>query len=103
MIELFLRMQEVAIFLAAVFFGFFLSRLVSYIYDSNPEKIEKITTKKGYHFHHSMYGLTSFFPVPILIDNHHVLTTFVLIGLGLGIIIEHTLQCGFNFITKQED
>ncbi len=103
MIELFLRMQEVVIFLVAVFLGFFLSRFVSFIYDSNPEKIEKITTKKGYHFHHSMYGLTSFLPVPIMIDNHHVLTTFMLIGLGLGIIIEHTIKCGFIFITKEED
>lgn len=96
-------MQEVTIFLVAVFLGGFLSRFVSFIYDSNPEKIERITTKKGYHFHHSMYGLTSFFAVPIMINNNHVLTTIVLIGLGLGIIIEHTIQCGFVFLTKQEE
>lgn len=96
-------MQEVAIFLIAVFFGFFVSKFVSFIYDSNPEKIERITTKKGYHFHHSMYGLTSFFAAPIMINNNHVLTTLVLIGLGLGIIIEHTIQCGFVFLTKQDE
>lgn len=96
-------MQEIAIFLVAVFLGFFLSKFVSFVYDSSPERIEKITTKKGYHFHHSMYGLTSFLPVPIMIDNHHVLTTFVLIGLGLGIIIEHTIHCGFIFITKGKE
>jgi len=95
-------MQEVAIFLVAVFLGFFLSKFISFVYDSYPEKFEKITTKKGYHFHHSMYGLTSFFAVPIMIDNNHVLTTFVLLGLGFGIIIEHTIQCGFIFITKRE-
>lgn len=96
-------MQEVAIFLVAVFFGFFISKFVSFVYDSNPEKIEKITTKKGYHFHHSMYGVTSFLAVPIMIDHHHVLTTLVLLGLGLGIIIEHTIKCGFVFLTKEED
>lgn len=102
MIELSLRMHEVSIFLIAAFFGFFLSKFISFIYDSNPEKIERITTKKGYHFHHSMYGITSFLPVPIMIDNHHVLTTVILIGLGLGIIIEHTIQCGFVFLTKEK-
>jgi hypothetical protein len=93
-------MQEIVIFLVAVFLGFFLSKFVSFIYDSTPEKIDRITTKKGYHVHHSIYGLGSFIVAPIMIDNHHVLTTVVLIGLGLGIIIEHTIQCGFVFLTK---
>lgn len=103
MLQYSLRMQEVAIFSVAVFFGYFLSRFVSFIYDSHPEKIEKISTKKGYHFHHSMYGLTSFLAVPVMIDNHHMLTTVMLIGLGLGIIIEHTIQCGFVFLTKRNE
>ena len=102
MIQLFLRMQEVAIFLLAVFLGFSLSKVISFVYDYNPKKIEKITTKKGYHFHHSIYGLTSFFAAPIMINRHHVLTTLMLIGLGLGIIIEHTIQCGFVFLTKKD-
>lgn len=103
MIHLLLRMQEVVIFLSAVIIGFFLSTFLSFIYDFTPEKIDRITTKKGYHVHHSMFGLTSFLVTPIMIDNHHVLTTVVLIGLGLGIILEHTIQCGFIFITKAED
>lgn len=103
MIHYFLRMQQVAIFLLASISGFLLSRFVSFIYNSSPERVERITTKKGYHFHHSMYGLTSFLAAPIMISNHHALTTLILIGLGLGIIIEHTIHCGFIFITKEEN
>jgi hypothetical protein len=50
-----------------------------------------------------MYGLTSFMVVPFTLTNHHVITTFILIGFGLGVIIDHTIEEGFVFITKDED
>jgi hypothetical protein len=102
MIHYSLHMQQIAIFLLASISGFLLSSFVSFIYNSSPEKVERLTTKKGYHIHHSMYGLTSFMAAPIMISNHHPLTTLILIGLGLGIITEHTIRCGFNFITKED-
>lgn len=96
-------MFEIAIFIVAFFLGFLVSRISFYLYESNPDKLESITTHKGYHVHHSVYGVTSFFAVPFMLGNHHFITTIILIGLGLGIIIDHTIEEGFMFITKDED
>jgi hypothetical protein len=101
MVKLFLRMEQVVLFLLAVILGLLISRILSYIYDSNPDKIDKLTTPKGYHLHHSMYGITSFVAVPFMFDHHHFATTLFLLGFGLGVILEHTIQCGFVFLTKQ--
>lgn len=102
MIELFLRMQEAAIFLFALFCGFLFSRFLYFIYESKEETMERLTTPKGYHLHHSMYGVTSLFIVPFT-ASHHIFTTIFLLGFGIGIIIEHTLEEGFVFISKWDD
>jgi hypothetical protein len=99
-------MSNVAIFLIALFLGIILSRLwYKFIYTSHPtvKKLDRIGRHKGYHFHHSMYGLTSFMAVPFALRNHHFLTTLILIGFGLGLIIDHTIEEGFVFITKEEE
>ena len=106
MLQLWLRMSEIVIFLLAFSLGFLASRLwFIFLYRSHPmvKKLDKIGLHRGYHFHHSMYGVTSFMIVPFTLTNHHVLTTFILIGFGLGVIIDHTIEEGFVFITKEED
>ncbi len=105
MLQLSLRMSEIVLFLLAFSLGFSASRLwFIFLYRSHPmvKKLDKIGLHKGYHFHHSMYGLTSFMVVPFTITNNHVLITLILIGFGLGVIIDHTIEEGFIFITKDE-
>lgn len=97
-------MSKIAIFLIALFLGFILSRLwYKFVYASHPtvKKLDRIGRHKGYHFHHSMYGLTSLFVVPFTLT--HFIVTMALIGFGLGVIIDHTIEEGFIFITKEED
>jgi len=106
MLHLSLRMPETILFLLAFSLGFSASRSwFIFSYGSHPmaKKLDRIGLHKGYHFHHSMYGLTSFMVVPFTLTNHHVLITLVLIGFGLGVIIDHTIEEGFIFITKDED
>ena len=98
-------MQGIAIFLIALFFGFIFSRLMYFVYEfteTKTEKVEKLTSPKGYHVHHSMYGLTSLFIVPFTAP-HHVITTIFLLGFGLGIIAEHSIEEVFIFISKLND
>ena len=98
-------MQEVLILLVALFFGFLFSRFLYFIYEyseGKTEKVEKFTTPKGYHVHHSMYGVTSLFIIPFT-AGHHVMTTIFLLGFGIGIILEHTIEEGFVFISKWND
>lgn len=105
MLQLSLRMSEIVLFLLAFSLGFAASRLwFIFLYRSHPmvKKLDRIGLHKGYHFHHSMYGLTSFMVVPFTLTNNHVLTTLILIGFGLGVIIDHTIEEGFIFITKDE-
>ena len=98
-------MQELILFLLAFSLGFSASRLwFVFSYRSNKvKKLDRVGRHKGYHFHHSIYGITSFMIVPFTLTNHHMLTTLVLIGFGLGIIIDHTIEEGFVFITRQEN
>jgi hypothetical protein len=50
---------------------------------------------KGYRLHHSIYGL-------IFITMGLALQSIFCIGLGLGILIQHTLTDGFRFISKEK-
>ena len=97
-------MQELILFLLAFTLGFSVSRLwFVFSYRSNKvKKLDRVGVHKGYHIHHSMYGVTSFMIVPYTLTNHHVLATLVLIGFGLGMIIDHTIEEGFVFITKED-
>src|ERR1035437_6164287 len=97
-------MLNLAIFSSAFFLGLLLSRLwYRYTYDSHPtvKKLDRLGRHKGYHFHQSLYGATSLFVVPFTIT--HFLVTLILIGFGLGVIIDHTIEEGFIFITKEDD
>jgi len=99
-------MLEMVIFLGAVFLGLLLSRLwYKFTYNSHPavKKLDRLGRHKGYHFHHSMYGLTSFIVAPFTLTDNHIITALILIGFGLGVIIDHTIEEGFIFITKEED
>lgn len=97
-------MLKIAIFLGALVLGLLLSRLwYKFTYDSHPtvKKLDRLGRHKGYHFHHSIYGATSLFVVPFTIT--HFIVTLAFIGFGLGVIIDHTIEEGFIFITKEED
>ena len=97
-------MLEIIIFLGAFLGGLLLSRLwYKFTYDSHPtvKKLDRLGRHKGYHFHHSIYGVTSLFVVPFTIT--HFIVTLALIGFGLGVIIDHTIEEGFIFITREED
>lgn len=100
-------MLEIGIFLMTLFLGFILSRMW-YIFTvesrharvSKVKKLDRLGRHKGYHFHHSVYGLTSFIMVPFTLT--HFTISLALIGFGLGVIIDHTIEEGFVFITKEE-
>ena len=97
-------MFKIVIFLLALFLGFVLSRLwykLSYTSHPTTKKIDKIGRHKGYHLHHSIYGLTSFMIVPFTLT--HFAVSMALVGFGLGIIIDHTIEEGFIFITRNEE
>ena len=97
-------MLNIVIFLVALFLGFLLSRIwYKFAYESHPaiKKLDRLGRYKGYHFHHSIYGATSLFVVPFTLS--HFTITLALIGFGLGVIIDHTLEEGFIFITKEQD
>jgi hypothetical protein len=98
-------MFKLVIFLLALFLGILLSRIwykLSYASVPATKKIDKIISRhKGYHIHHSMYGLTSFMIVPLTLTHYGL--SMALVGFGLGIIIDHTIEEGFIFITKDKD
>ncbi len=96
-------MLEIAIFLIGISLGALVSRFLYYLYESHTDKLEGITTPKGYHFHHSMYGIMAFFVSPIMLNNSLVYAAILLVGFGLGLIIDHTIEEGFVFISKIGD
>ncbi len=49
---------------------------------------------QGWRFHHSLYGLL-FLTFGFLIPNN------ILLGIGIGIIVQHTMTDGFRFISKE--
>lgn len=69
-----------------------------YVIQKKARRFHHIGIKKGYHIHHSMYGVVAFALTPITFGN--ILETLALIGFGLGIIIEHTTHDGFVFVNK---
>jgi hypothetical protein len=48
----------------------------------------------GYRLHHSLYGLL-FIVLGLYVQN------IILIGLGIGILIQHTVTDGFRFLSKK--
>jgi len=83
------------VFIFASTIGYLFS---DYIIQKKAKRWHHIGIKKGYHVHHSVYGLATFFFIPITIQNAFETVCFV--GFGVGIIVEHTLHDGFVFISR---
>lgn len=49
---------------------------------------------RGFRFHHSIYGL-------IFIASGIVFRNATILGIGLGIIVQHTITDGFRFVSKE--
>ena len=89
-------MQYILIFLFAILTGYIFS---DYIIVKKARKYHSIGRKKGYHIHHSTYGLVCCLVAPFIANN--IFETIFFMGFGLGIIIEHTLHERFVFIEKE--
>lgn len=83
------------LFLFSTFSGYEFSDI---IIQKKARRWHHIGIKKGYHLHHSMYGLALFALTPITVGN--LVETLAVVGFGLGIIIEHTIHDGFVFVNK---
>lgn len=78
-----------------------ISIILGYIIAHLYERVIVMATKKdaliikGYRLHHSLYG-TAFLVLGFLSQN------IIAIGLGVGIIVQHTLTDGFRFVSKEK-
>jgi hypothetical protein len=76
--------------------GFASSQL---LYQESVQKLTKVGKQRGIHVHHSMYGVGIFAFVPLL--HLPMMTHCLLYGFAIGIILDHTLQEGLLFITRE--
>lgn len=86
--------MSIFLFLLGILIGIFFGTL--WVKYTNP--IKSYATLKGRHFHHSLLFIplitfAFFFQKPVI---------YLFIGMGLGIVIQHTLQEGFIFISKKK-
>lgn len=88
-------LEATVLLFVATLFGYGFSDV---IIQRKARRWHHIGIRKGYHFHHSLYGLAMFALTPITFGN--IFETLGLIGFGLGIIIEHTIHDSFVFINK---
>lgn len=76
--------------------GFILTKFYEWVYLILNKKLKKqiIVKLKGFHIHHSIYGL-------FFIGLSTGLKNLFLLGIGLGIIVQHTIfDKKFTFIDK---
>jgi hypothetical protein len=88
-------MESLFILLSSTFFGYGFS---DFVIQKKAKRWHHVGIKKGYHFHHSMYGVVALALTPMTFGN--IIETIALAGFGLGIIIEHTIHDSFVFINK---
>lgn len=91
-------LQDILFFLSVVAMGYLFS---DYVIVKKAKRFHNLGYKvsKKYHVHHSVYGLSTFLFIPFTLTN--ITETILLIGFGLGIILEHTHHEGFIFIEKR--
>ncbi|MFH1841045.1 MAG: hypothetical protein ABH807_02735 [Candidatus Shapirobacteria bacterium] len=85
--------MEILIFFLAVLFGFVFGEVWVLI----TKRCGRKPFLGEYHLHHSLFGVLLFF-IGFLTQG---IVTVVLLGLGMGIIVQHTCREGFEFITKK--
>lgn len=91
-----------------LFFSFIIFGITgSFLYEYLTRKIgEKYFKKdalivKGYRLHHSLYGLIGLMFSLFFFLNGRIEAFQVLIGLSIGILVQHTLTDGFRFVSKE--
>ena len=79
-------------------FGFSSGFIFGFLWEVSTLKIGHWAHQKGYHYHHSLFGLIAFLFIPKFWgDMNKALFAF---GFGVGAIIQHSIKEGFIFITK---
>jgi hypothetical protein len=78
--------------------GFLFSRLL-YKQNKHIRKLSRLGRQKGYHIHHSIWGVIILLTLPFI--NFQITIELFLSSLSIGIIIDHTLNEGFLFITRE--
>jgi len=77
--------------------GFITGFIFCVIWAKATGRFKVLTNVKGYHFHHSLFSIPAFSAVVLFSG----LSSLFFFGLGIGVIIQHSLaEGGFKFITK---
>jgi len=84
-------------FVASFVAGFVLSFLWGDV-TANKLKIGYLANWFGYHVHHSMFGVIGLLLVPVLRTT--TLQKVMIVGFSIGILVEHTVNDAFVFLTK---
>jgi len=85
--------MEILVFLLGVLLGFTFGEVWVWVTDKWGVK----PVIKGYHLHHTLLAIPIFFTIlftPKIIAD-------ILLGMGVGVIIQHTYKEGFKFISKE--
>ncbi len=56
---------------------------------------------RGYRLHHSLFGVILFVCGFLFLVVHRPDIALILLMLGLGILLQHTVTDGFKFVTKE--
>ena len=99
-------MSMTTTFLWSILAGILMTWIFELVLKTNDILYEKYYTHNsvmfGYHFHHSTYGLALFVSSGIMLLIGYDTAPLVLLGMGIGIIVMHTISDGrFVFIEKQ--
>ncbi|KKR11698.1 MAG: hypothetical protein UT39_C0004G0057 [Candidatus Woesebacteria bacterium GW2011_GWA1_39_21] len=90
------------IYLLTLSLGVILGFITGKMWSNTFYKLQKMITHKtflkNYHIHHSLGGLIISLLAVIILNNW--LET-IIVGLGIGMLIEHTISNGFVFLTKK--
>jgi len=78
--------------------GFLSGFVFAVLWGVTTPKIAYLSRQRGYHFHHSLFGLLAF--LSVLLFRNDLNKSLFALGFGLGVILQHTLSEGLIFITK---
>ena len=81
--------------------GFFSGFILAILWEITTYKIGHLAHQKGFHFHHSLFGVIAIILIPIFCNDFN--KTFFVLLFGIGIITQHSIKEGFIFITKDQD
>jgi hypothetical protein len=88
--------------IAQIFAGLIIGYIFTLFYEQGYNFVHRNVKKdpminiRGFHFHHSLYGIFSFIIATFLFN-------LFLFGFGAGIVWRHTYQDGFRFIDKNKE